>query len=321
MEKRPLGTTGLELSVIGLGTWAIGGPGWRYGWGPQDEGESEECIREAIDLGINWIDTAPVYGNGLSETVVGRAIRGSRDKVFIATKCGLLLDVRGEPYGNLGAKSIFAEAERSLRRLQIDAIDLYQIHWPSPAHQIDEAFEALLSLKEQGKIKHAAVCNFSRIQLEKIATQGEVASLQSQYNLINRKVEIDILPWCREQNAGFLAYGPLLMGLLTGKFDSTRAAALDNQDWRKHSSEYFSEPGLSRVLNYVAELQAALNLNERGVPLTAISLQWLIHQPGVTAAIVGARRRGQITECVKALNYLLSSGDLKAATDLEAPKI
>lgn len=312
MEKRKLGNSDLNLSVIGLGTWAIGGS-WEYGWGAQDESESIDCIHEALDHGINWIDTAPAYGWGKSEEIVGKALKGKQQNVYIATKCSLVPDKNGNKTSSLKRSSIFAEIEKSLRLLQVDVIDLYQIHWPNPSSDIEEGFQALLDLKAAGKIRYAAVSNFSREQLVIISKLGEVTSLQSPYSLLNRGVEIDILPWCIKNNCGFLAYSPMQCGLLTGKVTPEWIDSLPSDDWRKTKSKYFQEPILSKTLQWLEDLKQSSILNSYASErqLSGLAINWVLSHSGVTSAIVGARKRGQISDSLRALEWKLQKEDLE----------
>jgi aryl-alcohol dehydrogenase-like predicted oxidoreductase len=307
MKTRELGNTGEALTVLGLGTWAIGGE-WQYGWGPQDDEESIAAIHRALDLGIKWIDTAPAYGLGHSEEVVGRAIAGVRDEVFIATKCSRVWD-EGSPsvYGRLTAESVRQEAEASLRRLSVDTIDLYQIHWPDPDAQIEEGWSAIADLIQAGKVRYGGVSNFSVAQLERIRPIHPVASLQPPYNMIRRGIEDDLLPYCAEHGIGVVVYSPMQSGLLTGKYDRARIEDLPDGDWRKDSRP-FTEPQLSANLELVERLRSIAERNRRTLPQLAIA--WTLRRPEVTAAIVGARRPSQIEETAQAADWQLSGEDL-----------
>jgi aryl-alcohol dehydrogenase-like predicted oxidoreductase len=218
MKTRKLGNTELEITAIGFGAWAIGGGDYAFGWGSQDDGESIQAIHKALDLGVNWIDTAPVYGLGRSEEVVAQALKGLRGEVIVATKCGMVWNEQREISSNLKAESVRKEAEDSLRRLQTDYIDLYQIHWPKPDEDIEEAWEAMSDLVDEGKVRYAAVSNFSAEQMERIGPIHPVASLQPPYSMLRRDIEADILPYCKDMNIGVVVYSPLQNGLLTGKF-------------------------------------------------------------------------------------------------------
>lgn len=303
MRTRTLGKTDLELSVIGLGTWAIGGGGWAFGWGSQDDAESVKTIHEALENGVNWVDTAPVYGYGHSEEIVGRALREWGQAVIVATKCGRLPNPEGRPIPCIKRESIVQECEDSLRRLGVDVIDLYQMHWPQPEEDIEEAFQAMLDLREQGKIRWAGVSNFSAAQLQRIEALGSVASLQPPYSLLNRAVEEDALPWCATRDCGVVVYSPMQCGLLTGKVTREWFAALPEDDWRKTKNPFFQEPELTRNFGVVERLQSIAEVRGRTVGQLAVA--WTLSRSEVTAAIVGARRPGQISEILPAGDWEL----------------
>ncbi len=319
MEKRRLGNTDLDLTVIGLGTWAIGGE-WAYGWGPQDDADSEACILEALEAGINWLDTAPAYGIGHSEVVVGRALKKWRERSgeapVVATKCGLIGQPDRSVIRCIKRASIFDECEQSLRRLGVERIDLYQIHWPSPPGDIGEAFQALLDLKKEGKIRWAGVSNFSRPQLEHISQYGVVSSLQPPYSMVNRAIEENLLDWCVEHGTGVIAYSPLQCGLLTGKVTREWIDSLAPGDWRKTKSDFFQEPKLSQSLSFIAKLKRAEVIAPR--PLSDLALQWLLSRKGVTAAICGARRPGQIMQLLSAFDRDISAAEIEAIDQIFA---
>ncbi len=318
MQKRRLGRSDVDVTVLGLGTWAIGGP-WAYGWGPQDDAESLATIRRALDLGIGWIDTAPAYGLGHAERLVGRAIRGRRDEVFIATKCGLVWDDGRDDRGagrvtnRLTAASVEKEAEDSLRRLGIEAIDLYQIHWPSPDSDIEEAWEAIARLIERGKVRHAGVSNFGVGQLERARALYPVTSLQPPYSLLDRGVETELLPYCAAHEIGVVAYGPLAYGLLTGKYTRARLADLPGDDWRRRGAR-FQEPELSANLVFVAGL--ARVAEGEGCTPAVLAIAWVLRRPEISSAIVGARSPAQIAATVKAADHALSPEALSAIEQL-----
>ncbi len=304
MRTRRLGNTDLQLSCIGLGTWAIGGP-WDFGWGPQSDEDSISTIRRALDLGVNWIDTAPVYGLGHAELVVGRAINGRRDKVIIATKCGLVWDEcpQRKLCGRLKAESIKREAENSLRRLGIETIDLYQVHWPNPEPDIEEAWSAIGELIAEGKIRYAGVANFSVAQMERLQAIHPIASLQPPYSLLDRAVESELLPYCVAQGIGIVAHGPMAYALLTGKFSHSYIATLPADDWRRRGG-CFQEPELSANLAFVDKLKTLAE--RRGHQVAHLAIAWVLRRPEVTAAIVGARRPQQIeqTHAAASLDWL-----------------
>jgi aryl-alcohol dehydrogenase-like predicted oxidoreductase len=259
-------------------------------------------------LGINWIDTAAVYGFGHSEEIVGQAVAGHRDEVIIATKCGLVWDEGSTtPYGRLTAESVRQEAEDSRRRLGVDVIDLYQIHWPDPEEQIEEAWATIAELIEEGKVRYGGVSNFSVEQLERIRPIYPVASLQPPYNMLARDIEEDLLPYCAENDIGVVAYSPMMSGLLTGKYDRESIQNLPDDDWRKDSTQ-FTEPELSANLELIEELRPIAE--RQGKTLAQLAIAWVLRRPGVTAAIVGARRPDQIEETVEAGEWQLSEEDL-----------
>jgi aryl-alcohol dehydrogenase-like predicted oxidoreductase len=299
MKTRTLGKNGPELSVIGLGAWAIGGP-WLYGWGPVDDDESMRAIREAMELGINWIDTAAVYGLGHSEEVVGRALSGMRERVFIATKCGLVWDEGGNVANNLRPESIRKEVEASLRRLRVEKIDLYQFHWPDPATPVEESCEMMVRLQEEGKIRYLGVSNFDVSLLQACETRAHVQSLQPQYSLLNRRVEAEILPFCAQHDVGVIAYSPMQSGLLSGAFDMTKLAP---DDWRR-KYEWFQEPRLSRALSFVDSLRPLAA--EYGMTVGQLAIAWVLAHRAVTSAIVGGRTRAQVREFVRASEMIFS---------------
>ena len=305
MRKRVLGGTGLEISVVGFGAWAIGGGGWEWGWGPQDDADSIAAIERAIDLGVNWIDTAAVYGFGRSEEVVGRAIRQMSEKPFIFTKCGLE-GRNGIGVNELKAATIERQCEDSLRRLGVEAIDLYQIHWPNPDQDIEEGWAACAVLLSSGKVRHIGVSNFSVSQLERIGALAPVESLQPPYSLIDRDIEEKILPYCAREEIGVIAYSPMASGLLTGGFSAERVAALPEDDFRSHVPR-FQEPQLSRNLAAAERLR---EVGERhGVSPGAVAVAWVLRNPVVSAAIVGFRRGDQVDGILPAAGELELSAE------------
>jgi aryl-alcohol dehydrogenase-like predicted oxidoreductase len=315
MQTRKLGYSDLYLTTVGLGTWAIGGE-WAYGWGPQDDTESIAAIRRALDLGINWIDTAAVYGLGHSEEIVGQAIAGRRGQVIIATKCGLVWDGGSTtPYGRLKAESVRREVEASLRCLNVEVIDLYQIHWPDPARDIEEAWGVIADLIREGKVRYGGVSNFSVEQLKRVQAIHPVASLQPPYSMLQRGIEEDLLSYCAANDIGVVVYSPMQSGLLTGKFTRERVANLPDSDWRKRD-HYFREPELGANLALVERLRPIAERNGRTVAQLAIawvlrrSLRLCSGQAEVTAAIVGARRPSQIEETAPAGDWVLSAEDI-----------
>lgn len=319
MRTRRLGNTDLDVTVVGLGTWAIGGGGWGMGWGPQDEQDSVAAILEALEQGINWIDTAAAYGFGVAEEVVGRAVKEWGEPVIIATKCGVLPGEGGEPNRYISRETILQEVEDSLRRLKVGVIDLYQIHWPLPDENVEEAFQTLLDLKQAGKIRWAGVSNFSLDQLKRASALGEISSLQPPYSLLIRDIEQAILPWCREHETGVIVYSPMQNGLLTGKIHAGWVDALPDNDWRKHRRDdprmrYVREPCLTPFLAFIERLREHAERSGHSVAQLAVS--WVLAQEGVTAAIVGARRQGQIAETARAADWILGSEELAEITGI-----
>jgi aryl-alcohol dehydrogenase-like predicted oxidoreductase len=304
MTRRRLGRTDLELTTVGFGTWALGGTGWRYAWGPQDDKDSIAAIHRALDLGINWIDTAAVYGFGHSEEVVGRAVRGRRSSVILATKCGRVRQAGTEEIGSrLRADSVRAEIEASLRRLGTDCIDLYQVHWPKPEEEIEEGWAEIARAVKAGKIRYAGVSNFSREQVERVRKIHPVASLQPPYSMLRRDVEAELLPWCAANGIGVVAYSPMQTGLLAGKFTRERIAALPADDWRR-ASPYFVEPELTRNLALVEGLRAVAARGGR--TMAELAVAWVLRRPEVTSAIVGSRRPDQVDKTAPAADRPLT---------------
>jgi aryl-alcohol dehydrogenase-like predicted oxidoreductase len=314
MQTRRLGGTDLHLTAVGLGTWAIGGTGWDYAWGPQEDADSIATIRRALELGINWIDTAAVYGFGHAEEMVGKAIAGQRDKVIIATKCGLIWEAGATaPKGRLKAESVKQEAEASLRRLNIDTIDLYQIHWPNPDADIEEGWGAIADLVREGKVRYGGVSNFNLGQLKRILPIHQAASLQPPYSMIRREIEAELLPFCAANNMGVVAYSPMQTGILTGGFTRERALNLPEDDWRRRNP-HFVEPQLSANLELVEKLRPIAEGHGRTVAQLAIA--WTLRRPEVTAAIAGARHPKQIEETAPAADWALSQEDIAAIDKL-----
>jgi aryl-alcohol dehydrogenase-like predicted oxidoreductase len=312
LRTRRLGGTGMEISRVGLGTWAIGGGEWAFGWGPQDDGDSVDAIARALELGVNWIDTAAVYGLGHAETIVGRAIRGVRPRPYLFTKTGRVSDGRGGIASRLTRDSVLREAEASLRRLGVDAIDLYQVHWPDPVDEVDEGWAAFAELKEQGVVRHIGVCNFDPAQLRRVQRLAPVETLQSPYSLIARGVEAETLPLAVREGIGVIVYSPMGSGLLTGTMTPERIAGLPDNDWRKHDDD-FREPRLTG--NLAAAAKIARVAGRLGVAPGAAAVAWTLRNPAVTAAIVGFRRAGQVPAILAA-----AAGDLDDL-DLDGPDL
>lgn len=303
MQTRKLGADGPDLTVVGFGAWAIGGP-WLYGWGPVDDETSSKAIKKALDLGINWIDTAAVYGLGHSEEVVGKTISGIRDEIFLASKCGMVWDGNRNVKIHLGPSSIRKEIEDSLRRLRTDHIDLYQFHWPDPDTPVEESWRVMNELRKEGKVRYIGVCNFDVPLLRKCMSVAPVQSLQPPYSLIKQEVSAEILPFCRENNIGVVAYSPMMSGLLTGKFDMKRVA---EDDWRRRD-EKFKEPLFSKELALVDRLRPIAAKYGRSVGNLAVA--WVNMNPSVTSSIVGARTDRQVEENVNS-DFSIDQADME----------
>ena len=306
METRRLGRTDLHITPIGFGAWAIGGGGWTFGWGSQDDDQSIAAIHKALDLGVNWIDTAAVYGLGHSEEVVARALKGRPNRPYVFTKCSMVWDGHRDITNSLKADSIRQEVENSLRRLQVDVIDLYQIHWPNPEADIEEGWRTMADLKAEGKVRYIGVSNFNVEQMRRAQAVAPIDSLQPPYSLVRPEVGQEILPFCREQNIGVIVYAPMMSGLLTGKMTAQRIARLEQDDWRRRSPE-FQEPRLSRNLALVEKLREIGN--RHGVTPGVVAIAWTLRNPAVTAAIVGGRRPEQVDETAKAGDFRLSEAE------------
>ena len=309
LETKQLGSTGMEITRVGFGAWAIGGGGWEFGWGPQDDEQSIAAIEHALDAGVNWIDTAAAYGFGRSEEVVGRALKGvpSDSRPFVFTKCSLLEGPGRTVLNNLKRDSVLREAEASLKRLQLDAIDLYQIHWPNPDSDIEEGWSALVELKQQGLVRHIGVSNFTVEQLRRIAQIAPVETLQPQYSLVARDIEREILPYAEREGIGLIVYSPMGSGLLSGGLTRERVADFPEDDWRKRNSR-FTEPELSKHLALVDRLRA---VGERyQVAPGAVAVAWALLHPAVDGAIVGFRRPEQVDAILAAANLRLTITDI-----------
>ena len=304
MLFRKLGNSDLSLSTIGLGTWAIGGGDWKFGWGDQDESQAIAAVVHSVDCGINWIDTAAIYGEGKSEELVGKALKQipNSKRPWIATKCGRVPLGNGEIGKSLRRASVIAECEGSLRRLDIDCIDLYQMHWPEPDEEIEEGWQTLVDLKQQGKVRHIGVSNHNVSQLQRLQAIHPVTSLQPPYSMIARRIESEILPYCEAQGIGVVAYSPMGKGLLTGTFTRERALNLSAKDHRSRDPR-FQQPELDINLTFVESLQKIAN--ELGWTVSELAIAWTLRQKGVTSAIVGARSPEQIQQTAKAGDRVL----------------
>ncbi len=291
MKKRRFGNTGMNITPIGFGSWAIGGAGWSHGWGPQDDNRAVEAVERAVELGINWIDTAAVYGLGHSEELIGKVLAGLKNKPLIFTKCSLVWNDNRRIGNSLKADSIRRECEASLRRLNVDAIDLYQIHWPHPEHDIEEGWRTMAELKEEGLVRHIGVSNFNVEQMQRAHAIAPVESLQPPYSMLRRAIETDILPFCLEQNIGVIVYSPMLSGMLSGAMTRERALNLPPDDWRRNNKE-FQEPRLSYNLELVELLKKTGK--KHGLSAGEVAVAWTLRHPAVTAAIVGGRSAEQV---------------------------
>jgi aryl-alcohol dehydrogenase-like predicted oxidoreductase len=313
MTTKQLGNSDLFITPVGYGSWAIGGPGWQFGWGRQNDADSIAAIHRALELGVNWIDTAAVYGLGHSEEVVTQALatwEGPRPYVF--TKCGLRWDAEGRPQRNLTAESILRECEDSLRRLKVEAIDLYQIHWPvEDTRELEEGWSVMAQLQRQGKVRWIGVSNFDVDQMRRAQAIAPITSLQPRYSLVHPDVEQDILPYCEQEGIGVIAYSPMASGLLAGAMTRDRIDRLPEDDWRKHHPD-FNEPNLSDNLALVERLAAVGR--RHGVTPGAVAIAWTLTNTAVTGAIVGARKRQQVDEVIAAADVHLTPSDL---TDIE----
>ena len=314
MRTRKLGYTDLKLTTVGLGTWAIGGP-WQFGWGPQDDDEAIAAILASLETGINWIDTAPVYGLGHSEELVGKALKKTSQKPIIATKCSLLWNDKREKVSCLKAQSIRRECHASLERLGIETIDLYQIHWPEPEEDIEQAWEEMARLAEEGKIRYLGVSNFNVEQIKRLQKIHPVASLQPPYSMLHREVEDELLAYCAQNDIGVVAYSPMQRGLLTGKFSPERIASLPLDDHRRKNPD-FHEPQFTATLKLVEQLKPVAERNDK--TLAQLSISWVLRRPEVTSAIVGARKPEQILETAPASDWDLNDEDIEQIEQLLA---
>ena len=305
MQTRQLGNSDLQITPVGFGAWAIGGGDWSFAWGPQDDTESVAAIHEALDLGVNWIDTAPVYGLGHSEEVVGKALAGRASRPLIFTKCGRVWDETRAIGKRLKAESIRAECEASLRRLGVDTIDLYQIHWPEPDEDVEEGWTELARLQQEGKVRWIGVSNFSVPQMKRAAAIAPITSLQPPYSMLRREVEAEILPYAREHGIGLIAYSPMASGLLTGTWTKERREALPEDDWRKHKNPLFQDPAFEHGVA-VAEVLREVGAGHGATP-AAVAIAWVLANPAVTAAIVGARKPGQYADIAVAAGLRLTT--------------
>ncbi len=307
METRRLGNTELKITPVGVGAWAMGGAGWQWSWGPQNDSDSVAAIQAALDLGINWIDTAAVYGLGHSEEVVARALHQRSSRPYVFTKCERVWNERGEIGGSLKAESIRRECEASLRRLKVDVIDLYQIHWPQPDQDIEQGWAEMARLKEEGKVRYIGVSNFSADQMRRAQAIAPIDSLQPPYSILSREIEKEELPYAAANQIGVIVYSPMYSGLLSGAMTRPRIANFASDDWRRHNPN-FQEPLLSRNLRLVELLREIGKRYRRTAGEVAIA--WTLANPAVTAAIVGVRCAEQVFGVIGAAEFRLKSGEV-----------
>ncbi|MBV9624155.1 MAG: aldo/keto reductase [Acidobacteria bacterium] len=306
MESRRLGNSEMQISVLGFGAWAVGGGGWMGSMGPQKEADSVPAIQAALDRGMNWIDTAALYGLGHSEEIVAQALAGRSPRPYVFTKCGRVWDSNRNVGASLKAQSIRRECEDSLRRLKVDSIDLYQIHWPDPDEEIEEGWTEMARLKEEGKVRYIGVSNFSVPQMTRAQAIAPITSLQPPYSILTREIEPEILPYAHSQNIGVLAYSPMSAGLLTGAMTKERVARFAPEDWRRNLPN-FREPLLSRNLRVVEYLRQIGTRHGRSPGEVAVA--WVLRHPAVTAAIVGARSAEQVCGIINAAHLRLSESE------------
>ncbi len=317
-DLRTLGNSDLQLTPVGFGAWAIGGGNWEFAWGPQDDNQSVAAIHRALDLGINWIDTAAIYGLGHSEEIVAKALKSASHKPLVFTKCSMRWHQDRSIYRSLKASSVREELESSLRRLGLDTIDLYQVHWPNPEVEIEEGWEELARLKEQGKIRWIGVSNFSVAQIERVRKISPVTSLQPPYSMLRRAIEQELLPYAQANNIGVINYSPMVSGLLTGQMTAERVAGFPADDWRKRAVE-FNEPRLSRNLKLVDLLRQIGS--RHGVTPGVVAVAWTLQHPAITAAIVGGRSAEQVEGLVPALTFRLSPDEYGRINDFLAQNV
>jgi aryl-alcohol dehydrogenase-like predicted oxidoreductase len=307
MQKKRLGNSDMEITPIGVGAWAMGGGEWTFGWGPQDDNQSIAAIHAMLDRGVNWIDTAAVYGLGHSEEVVARALAGRPKRPYIFTKCSLVFNEKREISNSLKADSIRRECEASLRRLKVDAIDLYQIHWPNPDPDIEEGWGAMAKLKGEGKVRWIAVSNFNATQMERCRAIAPVTSLQPPYSAISPEIEDEILPYCQKHGIGVIVYSPMKSGLLTGTMSRERVTNFPEDDFRRRAPA-FKEPQLTRNLG-LAELMKSIGARH-GRSAGEVAIAWTLRHPAVTAAIVGVRSPEQVTGIIGAMDFRLTPEEI-----------
>jgi aryl-alcohol dehydrogenase-like predicted oxidoreductase len=312
MTKKRLGNSDMELTPIGIGAWAMGGGGWAFGWGPQDDAQSIAAIQTAIDRGINWIDTAAIYGLGHSEEVVARALAGRSNRPYVFTKCALVWNEKREISRSLKADSIRRECENSLRRLRVDVIDLYQVHWPDPDPDLEEGWKMLAQLQKEGKVRWIGVSNFNTAQMDRCRQIAPVTSLQPPYSAISPEIENQILPYCQQHGIGVIVYSPMKSGLLTGAMNRERIAGFPQDDFRRKALN-FQEPYLTRNLE-LAELMKQIGARH-GRTAGEVAIAWTLRHSAVTASIVGMRSSEQVGGVIGALEFRLSDGEIQEIAD------
>jgi aryl-alcohol dehydrogenase-like predicted oxidoreductase len=310
LQKVRFGKTDMEITPVGFGAWAIGGGGWAAAWGPQDDDEAVGAIQRAVELGINWVDTAAVYGLGHSEELVALALKGfpDADRPYVFTKCSLVWDENRKISNVLKKDSVKRECEDSLKRLRTDVIDLYQIHWPRPDEEIEEGWAALAELKDEGKVRHIGVSNFDAGQMGRANAVAPVETLQPPYNMLRRDIEDEVLPYAREKGIGVIVYSPMASGLLTGKMTRERVENMPSDDWRRNN-EQFNDPKLSQNLDLVEKLREIGERHDKSPAEVAIA--WTLRHPAVSAAIVGGRRPDQVDGTVGAADFRLSEDEVE----------
>ena len=303
LSLKQLGNSDLQLTAIGFGAWAIGGGNWDFAWGAQDDDASIGAIHQALDESINWIDTAAIYGLGHSEEIVGKAVKGRAEKPLIFTKCSMRWDEKRTIYRSLTSKSVAEELDASLRRLGVETIDLYQIHWPNPEAEIEEGWAEMARQQKAGKVRWIGVSNFNVEQMKRAQAIAPITSLQPPYSMLRPAVETEILPYCLENGIGVINYSPMVSGLLTGRMSAERVKAMPEDDWRRKAAE-FNEPRLSRNLKLVEVLREIGSAH--GVEPGVVAVAWTLHAPAITAAIVGGRSAEQVKGMASALHFGLN---------------
>jgi aryl-alcohol dehydrogenase-like predicted oxidoreductase len=316
MQTKQLGNSDMHITSIGIGAWAMGGGGWAFAWGPQDDDDSVAAIHAALDQGINWIDTAAVYGLGHSEEVVARALKGRSHKPFVFTKCERVWNERREIGKSLKADSIRREVEASLRRLQLDVIDLYQIHWPEPEEDIEEGWTAMANLQREGKVRWIGVSNFTVDHLRRVQAIAPITSLQPPYSMLSREIEEAVLPYTQANGIGVIVYSPMKSGLLSGAMTRERVAAMPADDFRRRTP-HFQEPRLTRNLE-LAELLRSIGRRHGRTP-GEVAIAWTLRHPAVTAAIVGMRSAKQVEGVIGAAAFRLNAGEIQEIESFLTP--